>query len=267
MSDSEEFDRIPWDHLSESKRSWSMSPRALVAAAAGMAVIALLTATLVSRSDRSAPTTSSTPEPTIASTTGHETTTTSVQLFAFSGPNLEAQAAGWAEWLTATYLTIDGNESSSWTGLLPEGSAAPIPAAGQRSFVDSVHALLIEQVADGRYRVLVRARTLVAIGVEPYRRHPDQVLAWTLRWQPEGWQLLDLPELVESPALITGPSQPRDQLPPHIHTSAAAFGVVIGASRFDDRWRVVVGMVDAVGGQWPYVLWFADDGTRLTTSG
>ena len=184
-------------------------------------------------------------------------------MFALGETELAAQASGWGEWLTASYLTVDGTGAADWTQFLPPGTPVPTPAAGERTFVESVHALEVTESASGEFRVLVRARFLIGTGTDPYQRQTDRVLAWNLRWMPEGWMVLDLPELAEGPTLVAGQALPTGEIPDHIAAAATPIGVVLGGGPIGENWRVVVGVSDSVGGQWPVVVWFAPDGSRL----
>jgi hypothetical protein len=261
--DDETFERIPWEQLSTKPASSGVSMRSLGYLIAGAIAVAGLTAALVSgRGEVEPPTTTMTPTtvPLVSTSVASTTLVSEESLQAF--PHAESEAAAWAEWVTEKYLSADGTGSSDLATLLPPGSALPVPAAGQRVFVESARAIAIATDA-ADHRITVLARLLGASGSEPYRRIADRALVWTLRWAPEGWMVRDLPEEVSPPRLLAGPAQATGPVPEPILTEASKLGSVMGGAMEGDLWRVVITIADSLGGTWPVVAWFSPDGSRV----
>jgi hypothetical protein len=93
-----------------------------------------------------------------------------------------------------------------------------------------------------------------------YQRIPDRGLAWILRWEPNSWVVVDLPEEVDVPRLQAGSAPTLGEVPEPVLSAAAATGTVIGGGLVGDLWRVVVAVGDEWGGAWPVVAWFSPDG-------
>lgn len=262
----ETFERIPWEHLSGSKPPGPPLPlRTLAYLAAGAIAVAGLTATLVSRGDALPPTTSALPIP--PSTAVVVTTTSLLSETALQAvPDVGDEAAAWAEWMTEKYFTVDGSGASDLGGLLPPNASLPAPAPNQRVFVESARTLGV-QAEGADYRATVIARLLGATDGVAYQRLPDRALVWTLRWQPEGWVVVDLPEEVTPPRLRSGPAQVQEQVPEPVLSAASQVGTVVGGGMVGDLWRVVVTVADSLGGSWPIVAWFSPDGSRVTSTG
>jgi hypothetical protein len=278
--DAEEFERIPWGHLSASPpaRLKAANWRLVAYGLAGAIAIAGVTAYLASGA-----------VPASSASTSIVTTTTAVAVSAatstpapsISAPVKEAdlmaippdlaagEAAAWAEVLTEAYWTIDGSGTSALAPYLPPDTPLPVPAPGQRRFVESVQALAVVEDGPALFRVVVRASLLSAIGEQDYQRLPATALAWTLRWQREGWQLVDLPEQVEPPALQPADPFPKQPVPEGIAAHASALGSVLGGGPVGDLWRIVIAVADHNGGSWPVVRWYSPDGVPIgaTASG
>ncbi len=266
--DDETFERIPWEQLSGSKPSRSpVPPRTIAYLAAAALVVAGLTATLVSRGEAVPPgtTLTVTTVPTTLSTTTSISLLSEAALMAI--PGAAAEAGAWAEWITEAYLTMDGSDATELASLFPPGTALPTPAPGQRVFVESARTISVTEVG-ANYRAVVLARILGALGEEGYGRLPDRGLAWTLRWDPAGWVVVDLPEEIPTPRLQSGDAFVTNEVPEPILTVASEEGLVIGGGQVGDLWRVVVSVKDSLGGTWPVVIWFSPDGSPVvTTSG
>ena len=261
--DDETFERIPWEHLSASgpKRN-PIPPRHLGYGLAGLAAIAALFF-VFARSESSPP--STTEVVVIATTTSlAEASTTSLltEEALMAVPNVADEAASWAEWITETYLTVDGSASTDLAELLPAGSALPAPVDGQRVFVESARTIAVAEEGNN-YRAVVLARLLAATGDAPYERLPDRALAWTLRWESGGWVVVDLPEEVTAPQLRPGPPFAAGPVPEPILSAATKSGTVLEGTQVGDLWRVVVAVADRFGGSWPVVFWFAPDGSPV----
>jgi hypothetical protein len=121
----------------------------------------------------------------------------------------------------------------------------------------------VSQESPGTYRVVVRASLLSAIGTEEYQRLPARALAWTLRWEREGWRLLDLPEQIDVPLLLPAEPLPAAEIPEAIRAAASQAGSVLTGGPVGELWRVVIAVEDPVGGSWPMVRWFAPDGVPI----
>jgi len=260
--DDETFERIPWEHLSGSgpKRP-PMSARNVLYALAGALAVAGVTAALAGRS-QPAPTTT-TLAAVVTTTTAPVPTTVTTMLTEASlaaVPDAAAEAAAWAEWVMELYLSVDGSAQTELAALFPPGTALPVPATEQRVFVESVRTLSVTE-AGADFRAVVVARLLGATGTDAYRRLPDRAMVWTLRWQPEGWVLVDLPESAPSPQILPGAGFALGDVPEPVFSAAAVHGTVVGGGQVGDLWRVVVGVADELGGTWPVVVWFAPDGS------
>lgn len=173
------------------------------------------------------------------------------------------EAAAWAEVLTESYWGVDGTGASTLAPYLPPDSPLPAPAEGQRIFVESVRAISVTEESPGLYRVVVRASLLSATGSEEYQRLPARALAWTLRWQREGWRLLDLPEQIDLPHLLPAERLPTAEIPEVIRSAASQEGSVLVGGPVGDLWRVVIAVPDSAGGSWPTVRWFSPDGVAV----
>ncbi|MGH8924323.1 MAG: hypothetical protein ACRDWA_06770 [Acidimicrobiia bacterium] len=273
--DAEEFERIPWGHLSSSAPSRPVNWRLAAYGLAGALAVAGITAALVSGGDP-VPTTHaptvvaptlgvSASATTVASTVTSSSSAalTEAELMAIPAGLVAGEAAAWAEVLTEAYWGVDGSGVSTLAPYLPPDSPLPVPAEGQRVFVESVRALSVTEESPGLYRVVVRASLLSALGSDEYRRLPIQALAWTLRWQREGWRLLDFPEQIELPHLLPATELPSAEIPEGIRSAASQTGTVLAGGPVGDLWRVVVALEDSLGGSWPVVRWFSPDGTAV----
>jgi hypothetical protein len=274
-SDDERFEHIPWEHLKgpEPNRRW------VLYAGAGALVAAALTASFVRArpvSPASAPTsmTLSATAAVVTPTVPALTTTllaseadppTEADLMAVPAELLAAQAAAWAEWVTSLYFTIDGGDGPGQAlgSILPASSPTPIPTPGQRSYVEWARAIDVAEIAPAEYLVEVAVRTLGAMAEEPYRRMPARSIIWRLRWTPDGWSVLDLPEIGAMPDLVVQPSWPNAELPAPVAAATAGIGQVLGGGGVGDLWRVVVALPDSLGGTWPVVVWMTGDGQRV----
>jgi hypothetical protein len=272
----EHFEHIPWEHLSAStsgRRWW-------IYLASGALVVAALTASLVRNSSPArqgtavdvlpAPAvTEVTPEATLASPTS---TTSSVapyseaDLMAVAPDSLLAEAAAMAAWIASDFFTVDGSGAiaSDLELILPAGSSLPSTIEGQRSFVEWSRALGVDEIAPGRYRVIVVVRTLGAGPGEDYRRLGPRAVLLDLQWTPDGWSLLDLPSPVALPTTVQMPAWPSQDLPPVVSQAASTGGgIVLDGGRVGNYWRVVVEVPDEAGSRWPQVLWFDEAGSRM----
>lgn len=260
--DDEEFERIPWGHISSGAPPRPVTWRLVAYGLAGAMAVAGLTGSLVSRG-RSMPAPPTIVVATTATTTAPTTTSAVISeadLMAIPDAVVASEAAAWAEVLTESYWGVDGSGISALTPYLPPDSPLPTPAEGQRIYVESARALSVLEEGPGLYRIVVRASLLSATGGEEYRRLPIQALAWSLRWERDGWRLLDLPEQVELPQLLTAPELPNAQIPAGIATAAAQTGTVLSGGPVGDLWRVVVAVSSPAGGTWPVVRWYSPDG-------
>ena len=263
-NDDEEFERIPWGHISSAAPARPVSWRLAAYGLAGVMAVAGITVSLVSRS-MPAPTTT---VMSMGTTTTTAPTTTSAaiseaELMAIPDAVVASEAAAWAEVLTESYWGVDGTGSSALAPYLPPTSPLPTPAQGQRIFVESVRALTVLEEGPGLYRIVVRASLLSATGAEEYRRLPIQALAWNLRWERDGWRLLDLPEQVELPQLLPASELPTSEVPEVIRTAASQSGTVLSGGPVGDLWRVVLAVSNPAGGTWPVVMWYSPDGVRI----
>lgn len=261
--DDETFERIPWEHLSASgpKRN-PIPPRHLGFGLAGVAAIAALFYMFARSEPAPPPTTKVTVIATTTSLAKATTTSLLTEATLMALPDVADEAASWAEWMTETYLTVDGSASNDLAALLPAGSALPAPVEGQRVFVESARTIAVAEEGNN-YRAVVLARLLAATGDAPYERLPDRALAWTLRWEPSGWVVVDLPEEVTAPQLRPGPSFANGPVPEPILSAASESGTVLEGTQISDLWRVVVTVSDRFGGSWPVVFWFAPDGSPV----
>lgn len=266
--DDEEFERIPWGHLSSSAPTGPVNWRLVFYGLAGAIALAAITASIVSTARPTPPITTPAPVSTAAPTTPLAPTTSvapvsEADLMAIPEPSVAGEAAAWAETLTESYWGVDGSGVSSLAPYLPPDSPLPAPAAGQRVFVESARAVSVSQESPGTYRVVVRASLLSAIGTEEYQRLPARALAWTLRWEREGWRLLDLPEQIDVPRLLPAEPLPAAEIPEAIRAAASQAGSVLTGGPVGELWRVVIAVEDPVGGSWPMVRWFAPDGVPI----
>ncbi|HJQ94986.1 MAG TPA: hypothetical protein VJ935_04665 [Acidimicrobiia bacterium] len=264
--DDEEFERIPWGHISSSAPARPVTWRLAAYGLAGAMAVAGITVSLVSRGDpMPAPSTSATGPTTTTSTTPTSTSAaiSEAELMAIPDAVVASEAAAWAEVLTENYWGVDGTGISALAPYLPPTSPLPSPAPGQRIFVESVRALSVREEGPGLYHIVVRASLLSATGDEEYRRLPIQTLAWNLRWERDGWRLLDLPEQVEPPRLLPASELPTSEVPEVIRTAASQSGTVLSGGPVGDLWRVVVAVSNPAGGSWPVVIWYSPDGVRI----
>ena len=268
--DDEEFERIPWGHLSSSAPPGPVNWRLALYGLAGAMAVAGITASLVSGgSPTPAPTTAAlaTTAPPSTVTSPVATTTSApvseAELMAIPEPLLAGEAAAWAEILTEMYWGVDGSGLSALASYLPPNSPLPAPAPEQRIFVESVRSISIQEENPGLFRVVVRASLLSALGSEEYQRLPARALAWTLRWEREGWRLLDLPEQIDLPILLPAEELPVAEIPEIIRSAASAAGSVLAGGPVGDLWRVVIAVEDPAGGSWPVVRWFSPDGVPV----
>ncbi|HSL26899.1 MAG TPA: hypothetical protein VLA54_11500 [Acidimicrobiia bacterium] len=279
----EQFEHIPWEHLQERP-----DHRRLIYALAATILVAGLVAALVrslgQAPDRPevapagalAPTPTAPPDPTIpaASTpTTVDTVTTDrsrvwseADLMAVAPETLAGEAAAMAEWVAADFFTVDGGPEriAHLERELPPGSATPIAAEGQRSFVESTRAMSAVEIGPATYRVLVVVRRLGAEAGEPYVRLPPAAILVDLAWTTDGWSLRDLPALAEPPRWVPAPAWSEDEVPSQVVSALAALGgESLSGSRVGEDWRVVAGFTDLAGIVWPLVVWFDADGNRL----
>jgi hypothetical protein len=272
----EHFEHIPWEHLSAStsnRRWW-------IYAGAGALVVAALTASLVRNSSptqqRSAADVLPAPavsEATSGATAAFPPSTTSAvapyseaDLMAVAPDSLLAEAAAMAEWIASDFFTIDGSGAitSDLALILPAGSSLPSTIEGQRSFVEWSRALGVDEIAPGRYRVVVVVRTLGAGPGADYRRLAPRAVLLDLQWTPDGWSLLDLPSPAALPTTMQMPPWPSQDLPPVVSQAASTGGgIVLDGGRVGNYWRVVVEVPDEAGSRWPQVLWFDEAGTPM----
>lgn len=273
--DNEEFERIPWGHLSASPPSRAGLPANWRLAAYGLAgaiAAAGLTASLVSgrgapvpvEMPATIPLTPSTLTSTLPTASSVSAPVTEAELMAVSPAVAAGEAAAWSEVLTESYFGVDGSAVSLLATFLPANTPVPVPAAGQRVFVESVKALSVIEESPGLFRIVVRASLLSALGDGEYQRIPPQALAWMLVWEREGWRLVDLPEQVEVPPLLPAEPLPSADLPEVIRLAAADLGTVLDGGPVGDLWRVVVAVTDSSGGSWPVVKWYSPDGIAVT---
>ena len=262
--DDEEFERIPWGHISSAAPAGPVTWRLAAYGLAGVMAVAGITVSLVSPS---VPAPTTTVMSTATTTTTAPTTTSAAiseaELMAIPDAVVASEAAAWAEVLTESYWGVDGTGSSALAPYLPPTSPLPTPAQGQRIFVESVRALTVLEEGPGLYRIVVRASLLSATGAEEYRRLPIQALAWNLRWERDGWRLLDLPQQVELPQLFPASELPTSEVPEVIRTAASQSGTVLSGGPVGDLWRVVLAVSNPAGGTWPVVLWYSPDGLRI----
>lgn len=266
--DDEEFERIPWGHLNSSAPSGPVNWRLVLYGLAGAIAVAGITASIVSTLRPSPPLTTLAATTTVGATTATFPTTSAAQfseadLMATPESSVAGEAAAWAEILTESYWGVDGSGASGLAAYLPPNSPLPAPAAGQRVFVESARALSVTEDSPGTYRVVVRASLLSAVGTEEYQRLPARALAWTLRWQREGWQLLDLPEQIEVPLLLPADPLPAAEVPEMIRSAASETGSILTGGPVGELWRVVIAVEDPAGGSWPVVRWFSPDGVPV----
>lgn len=177
--------------------------------------------------------------------------------------SLEAEAAAVAEWMAADYFTVDG--SSGWSehlaGLFPAGSPLPKPDAGYRSFVEWAQSIAVSESGPGQFTVTVIVRRLAAVDPDPYQRLPLEAVEVHMRWTDEGWSVLDLPARAPLPQLAQAPPWPAEQPPEEVVAEAVAMtgggGTVLGGSQVEGGWRLVVEVVDPMGGRWPLTVFVA----------
>ncbi|HJU52105.1 MAG TPA: hypothetical protein VJ815_07200 [Acidimicrobiia bacterium] len=268
--DDEEFERIPWGHLSSSPPSGPVNWRFVLYGLAGAIAVGGITASIVSGTSPLPPppsttlaatTTVGSTAPTSPSTSGD--LVSEADLMAIPEVSVAGEAAAWGEILTQSYWGVDGSGESGLADYLPPNSPLPAPAPGQRVFVDSARAVSVTEEAPATYRVVVRASLLSAVGAEAYKRVPARGLAWTLRWEREGWRLLDLPTQIEVPTLLPAEPLPVAEIPEPIRLAASQAGSVLTGGPVGELWRVVIAVEDASGGSWPMVRWFSPDGAPV----
>ena len=264
--DDEEFERIPWGHLNSSTPGGPVNWRLVLYGLAGAIAVAGITASIVSATSPAPPLISVAATTTVGATTPSVPTTSSAPVSEadlVAIPSVAGEAAAWAEILTESYWGVDGSGATGLAAYLPPDSPLPAPASGQRVFVESARALSVTEESPGTYRVVVRASLLSAVGNEEYQRLPARALAWTLRWQREGWRLLDLPEQIEVPLLLPAEPLPAAEIPELIRSAASQTGPVLTGGPVGELWRVVIAVEDPAGGSWPMVRWFSPDGAPV----
>jgi hypothetical protein len=197
-------------------------------------------------------------------------------LMAVLPDDLTTAAALRAEWFVTDYFTADVDPSggASVRAALPPGGSMPdFPqdeAGPGVSFVEWARTVSIEPLGNGLHRTEVLFRAIGAPESGEFRRLPVRAVAVTV--QAEAGRLpvvLDLPAPIPLPAPTTARAWPApdaeipDEIVDEALAAAEAFGAfpaILGGSRSDGGWRLVVTAEDEAGNRWPLSLWLAEDG-------
>lgn len=266
---SEELESVPWQHLVTTPPT---DRRRHLVIAAVLVVIAAISASAartlwpVDPSDPGPLTGSAVTQPVVEAPTIPPEPTPAPQpmvlseadLMAVDPEDLRSSAAAHAEWYVAEWLTVEP----------PADADAPEPTG--RSFVESVIAVEVTDLAPSRHRVVVVVRSLSALGEAPYQRIPPRAFAVVVDQGDRGPLIADLPTPAALPELTTAdfdlePGKPPDSVVEAARAVASHAGSVvdssIDAARVDDRWRVEMSVRDRAGVPITTVVWVASDGS------
>lgn len=271
----ERYESIPWDALvtddAKRRRRWVML--------ASMALVALAVGVVIGRNvwwASNEPTSTSAPGP--VETIAPSTPSTVPDVEAPQALSTEETAAmSYAAWFVADYFTVDGSDVTRQSVLdrLPPGVDLPEPPDTARSFVESVFPMSVEQVAQGRYRVLAVVRALAASDGSSYRRQPARAVAVMVDVGQEGAAIVDLPRPAPLPEGVAAGFDLEQAEPPQVvvdaaRTEAELWGTPVGApisSLVGDAWRVVHLVEDTEGLVWPVAGWFDESGVAVAAGG
>jgi hypothetical protein len=278
----EQYESIPWDALVTDDTRRRTRGLYLLAA---VLVIGSLTAAIARNLPGAAPTamdgsssvTAGTTEATDAIVVTDETGAllTEAELApAVTDRAATDSAVATATWFVADYFTLDGSSLTrqSLERLLADHVTLPEPDPDGRSFVESVVPLGVEELGEGRVRVVALVRSLAASEGEDYRRQPARAVEVTVMVSPDGSTVLDLPRPVPLPP--TAPVQV--DLEPG-EAPQAVIDAALDAARLwgspdpeplsvattGDVWRVVMNVGDSAGISWPVAGWFDSDGNPV----
>jgi hypothetical protein len=183
-------------------------------------------------------------------------------------------AVATATWFVADYFTLDGSSLTrqSLERLLADHVTLPEPDPASRSFVESVVPLAVEELGEGRVRVVALVRSLAASEGEDYRRQPARAVEVTVMVSPDGSTVLDLPRPVPLPPTV--PVQvdlEAGEAPPVVMDAALEAARLWGSpdpeplsvATTGDVWRVVMNVGDSAGISWPVAGWFDAEGNPV----
>ena len=278
----EQYESIPWDALVTDDTRRRTRGLYLLAA---VLVIGSLTAAIARNLPGAAPT-AVTDVTTVTTVTTEPTDATVVSdgiapLFTeaaltpdVTDRSVTDSAAAIAAWFVADYFTLDGSSLTrdSLEQLLADHVDLPEADPAARSFVESVVPLAVEELNEGRVRVVALVRSLAASDGEDYRRQPARAVEVMVMVSPDGFAVLDLPRPVPLPAAA----------PLHVELEpgdapAAVIDAAFDAARLwgspdpeplsvgtsGENWRVVVNVADSAGISWPVAGWFDADGNPV----
>jgi hypothetical protein len=182
---------------------------------------------------------------------------------------LDREVAAYAEWYASRYFTRSGSAPLSD----PHQGVEILPNSGVESYVESAHAIEVEPLSAARRQVTVVVRTLAATDPDAgFVRQPDRAVEIMVRIGDGGLEVEDLPRpaAVPSPVSVLSPltnvdrpdlvEAARRYLSQFGTAAESSFGVGVAA---DGRTRVGLLVTDEMGAAWPYVVWFAADGSLL----
>jgi hypothetical protein len=170
-----------------------------------------------------------------------------------------------AELFVHDFFTVDGDdESADHLADLVGGWTIPHHDPAGYSYVEWVRAFGVTSPDPGRYAVDVAYRTLVAAADNDFDRGEVRAVTVTVDVDVDGTtRLVDLPVPVQIPPVAamqlpvgTIAVAPEDVVAAARDRSFVTGGdvSVLQARRDPDGWRVVVGIQDGSGNQWPLVV-------------
>lgn len=278
----EEIESIPWSELG--REAVAGRRRVLYATAGAFAAVAL--GMILARAVWSAGPTTQTDPVVSSSVTSSMPPETTVPVL-YEEADLVAGTAGdgrqaaitRAEWFVLDYFTADlePNGTADVRSALPVGADLPqMPqdATVGLSYVEWAKAFRVEAVGSNRYRVSVVFRLLGAPPDEGFRRLAARAVSVLVEVNDAGGSVVvDLPApapVPPGPEPGGWPAYEEDQPPAGVIDGAVAlvagFGSehrVLGASRIEAGWRVVVTAVDEVGNRWPLAVRVDERGLPL----
>lgn len=281
----EEFEHIPWSHLTAREDDRRTRLIYLAIGAVAMAVIGVVgarwltgpghgEAAVVATSVASPPTTGDTPQ---VATTASTVTTTSLlteadlmaPIIGASSNDESSMASMRAEWFVTDYFTVDHDpsalvdlERSFAAGLalpeLPHAAGEP----GGTSYVEWSRAYRVASEGDGVFTVAVAFRSIYLDDSGEFRRSPVRAAEVLVAVEGDSSGVVDLPVPLTPPR----PGHIAASIPSGQASEAAVDEAMAYAWLFDEEpslleasegaggWRVVVGLRDGSGIAWPMAV-------------
>lgn len=279
----EEFEHIPWsnllsEHRRERGRSLYLAAGIVIALAVGALGARLLFGGDAGGGEPSqpppepvqvAPTIPSSLPPDTIATAEEESLPSEADLMAFLPAPEELLAVARAEWFVSDYFTIDGAESGATdvTSAFVGGADVPtLPHSVDQaatSYVEWARAFRVNQLGGGSYAVGVLFRTLYTDGEGEFRRSGVRAVEVEIAIDGRHSGVGDLPMPIPPPfaldleASVTLDDPARDEDVAEALDYAYLFDsdpAMLEATAGSGDWRVVLGIEDASGIEWPMVV-------------